>query len=575
MCPSSSFAQRERVAGRRMAKRPEPARRMATGGVSDAMYPEPETDSNYDVLNMIKPPENPLGINPIVVRPEAAAAPPATPAPARLPHEMQQDKEAEWLLTHKQPNPSWWRTLAGAGTQFFLGRRSPAAGAALSSLITDSDPNVRAYNEHARNLSILGPLAKGEREDINANARWQQAQNAITRQQNIDQHNAVTQGRLADAAAEKQQNDMAERLGHDYQIERAETTPPPMQDVETAAAMPSMPGPLRAATPQTMQVPAGAPVPKPGPAGSIPGRLGSTPVNYVKRETMHRVTDKEAEAIGQPDLAGQDIPQKSWEKLAGSRNTPKKVAVGQPDTRMFESAARRVAAKHNVELDPDSPAYEQLPLALQQEATDLYENRAGGMDKKRLEMEAAAARMEAAKNKPDNDAKKAAYKAYEPSLDAAERFNIMSKNYQEGLKGNQQAMVSLLMNHIGMTLGAQKGARVTKDVIHEAAASLPWLERVTKSFDPNTGLLSGITLSPEQMKQMLALGRERFAEEVNKSKSQSRWMAGSDAGPDRVPSDATLDHYMQLAGGDVAKAQQLAAADGWTMEEGKSRKKSK
>lgn len=166
-------------------------------------------------------------------------------------------------------------------------------------------------------------------------------------------------------------------------------------------------------------------------------------------------------------------------------------------------------------------------------------------------------------NKVDTDIKKAAYKAYEPAMDSAERFNVMTKNYEDAVKTHdQQAMLSLLANHLGMTMGLQKGSRLTKDIIHEAEQSRPWLQGLKAKFDSN-GYLSGVNLTPPQMRQMINLGRERFAEDVTKGRSQAHYMGSQDEGPERIPSKATVNHYIGLANGDAKKAKELAAQDGW------------
>lgn len=106
----------------------------------------------------------------------------------------------------------------------------------------------------------------------------------------------------------------------------------------------------------------------------------------------------------------------------------------------------------------------------------------------------------AAPNKEYQDAK-TAYDA------AIHRKNLMHKNLADGLKGNQQAMLSLVANHIGMTLGAQKGARINQAVWNEAVESAPWLAKAEAKWGPE-GYLSGVTLTPEQMKQMVELADE-------------------------------------------------------------------
>ena len=96
---------------------------------------------------------------------------------------------------------------------------------------------------------------------------------------------------------------------------------------------------------------------------------------------------------------------------------------------------------------------------------------------------------------------------YNLAQDADERLSRMEASYQKGLKGDQQAMLALLTDHIGMTLGLQKGARITKDILNEAQQSQPWLAKLEASFD-DRGYLSGVKLGPDQMRQMLDLGYE-------------------------------------------------------------------
>lgn len=63
-------------------------------------------------------------------------------------------------------------------------------------------------------------------------------------------------------------------------------------------------------------------------------------------------------------------------------------------------------------------------------------------------------------------------KDYEAAVD---RMNTMDRNLANALRGDQQAMISLVANHIGMTLGGQKGARINQAVWNEAVQSAPWL----------------------------------------------------------------------------------------------------
>ena len=96
----------------------------------------------------------------------------------------------------------------------------------------------------------------------------------------------------------------------------------------------------------------------------------------------------------------------------------------------------------------------------------------------------------------------------EPALEADTRFRVMKDSEQEALNGNQQAMLNIVSNHIGMTLGLQKGARISQAIWNEAIATAPWLQRVGAKWDSD-GYLSGVTLSPQQIKQMVQLGQDR------------------------------------------------------------------
>lgn len=124
-------------------------------------------------------------------------------------------------------------------------------------------------------------------------------------------------------------------------------------------------------------------------------------------------------------------------------------------------------------------------------------------------------------------------KIYQPAMDADVRLATMRDNLQEGLKGDQQAMLSLLTNHIGMTLGLQKGARITKDILKEAESSTPWLAKVQAKFN-DEGYLSGATLAPEQMKQMVGLAEKLRPMSWQKARSQSRAI-GINMEPDPLP----------------------------------------
>lgn len=107
-----------------------------------------------------------------------------------------------------------------------------------------------------------------------------------------------------------------------------------------------------------------------------------------------------------------------------------------------------------------------------------------------------------------NTAKKEVSKADDDYDAATNRMKVMDKNIEEAKAGDQQAMISLLTNHIGMTLGAQKGARISQTILNEAEQSAPWIGRVEARFDGN-GYLSGVVLTPQQMDSMVKLAHEK------------------------------------------------------------------
>jgi hypothetical protein len=109
-------------------------------------------------------------------------------------------------------------------------------------------------------------------------------------------------------------------------------------------------------------------------------------------------------------------------------------------------------------------------------------------------------------------------KAINPALEADTRYRVMNDNVGPALKGDQQAQLSLVANHIGMTLGQQKGARINQAVWNEAVASAPWIETIYAKWfhtDPGTGdhifdgYKSGVNLTGRQIDQMRDLATER------------------------------------------------------------------
>lgn len=106
-------------------------------------------------------------------------------------------------------------------------------------------------------------------------------------------------------------------------------------------------------------------------------------------------------------------------------------------------------------------------------------------------------------------------KAFDDYQNSQSRLDIMTQNLDAGLKGDQQAMLSLLANHLGMTMGLAKGARINQTIITEAMKSAPWLGRIEARFD-SRGYLTGVTLTPDQMQSMVMLAQNRFSEDARK-----------------------------------------------------------
>jgi hypothetical protein len=110
-------------------------------------------------------------------------------------------------------------------------------------------------------------------------------------------------------------------------------------------------------------------------------------------------------------------------------------------------------------------------------------------------------------------------KSIEPALESSTRLDTMEQNAEDALRGNQQAMLSLVANHIGMTLGAQKGARINQAVWNEAVGSAKWIQSKTAGWfhlaNDGTGDMvfdgykSGVNLTPDQINQMVDLARQR------------------------------------------------------------------
>lgn len=186
-------------------------------------------------------------------------------------------------------------------------------------------------------------------------------------------------------------------------------------------------------------------------------------------------------------------------------------------------------AASKAEVDPNSP---QNKLA--QENVKLREKEFA-QTQARLQL---AWRSEAFREGPGMQQRNAGnvLKVYQPALDADFRLKQMLDQAKEAKAGNQQAMLGLLYNHMGMTAGLQKGARMTQDMIKEAEQSRPWLQGMAATFSKD-GVLTGVKLSPQQIDQMVQLAEQArpLAWERARSEAKSIGLAAEPQPLDGLP----------------------------------------
>ena len=258
-----------------------------------------------------------------------------------------------------------------------------------------------------------------------------------------------------------------------------------------------------------------------------------------------------------------------------------------------QSQAALAKAHEDAIANPNSPAFQQKERQIQAQLA---------MAQQRLEL--ARSGQALAQERFGLTSREEGLKVFQPALDSEERLKVMRQNYVDGLKGDQQAQLSLLANHLGMTMGLQKGARLNQAIISEAQQSRPWLQGLKAKFDSD-GYLTGVTLSPQQMQQMVSLGEDRFRADVSKSRrsasmvgvaGEPEWEVDPDAEPQPLPKSLgelgynaarnaaprsfgasgngsasspgkplSVDEarqYLRRAGGDRKKAESMARRDG-------------
>ncbi len=171
-----------------------------------------------------------------------------------------------------------------------------------------------------------------------------------------------------------------------------------------------------------------------------------------------------------------------------------------------QAQAALARAHEDTLMNPNNPTYQQKERQIQAQLA---------MAQQRLEL--ARSGQALAQARFGLQSSEEGLKIFQPALDSEERLKTMRQNYREGLGGDQQAMLSLLANHLGMTMGLQKGVRLNQALINEAQQSDPLLRRLKARFDKD-GYLTGVTLTPEQMRSMVGLGEHRFRADVSKSR---------------------------------------------------------
>jgi hypothetical protein len=123
------------------------------------------------------------------------------------------------------------------------------------------------------------------------------------------------------------------------------------------------------------------------------------------------------------------------------------------------------------------------------------------------------------------------------------RYNVMVDALPRALAGDQQAMINLLYNHIGMTTGLQKGARITRDIIEEARTSAQWMATllarigIGNGFEMSPELLRGVVIPPETMENMVSLAENRLQQDYRSFVDTRDYHASGGSALPKPPSD--------------------------------------
>lgn len=170
-------------------------------------------------------------------------------------------------------------------------------------------------------------------------------------------------------------------------------------------------------------------------------------------------------------------------------------------------------------------------------------------------------------NKRDDQQLQFRQKTLDPVEKSYQMFEKAYADHKRGTKTGAEGMVAL-STHLNTTFGSVKGARVTKDMIHEHLSARNITDDMLVAVNK---LKNGDPLSNKQW--------DAFHQLISQSRAVSWQQAGDsarNAGIPRTfyPKPAKMDHsmvpnpstaqlYMDAAGGDVKLANQAMQAQGW------------
>jgi hypothetical protein len=261
--------------------------------------------------------------------------------------------------------------------------------------------------------------------------------------------------------------------------------------------------------------------------------------DFEKAKAIETIRNAQVNQSAQRDADRDENEQRRFKlgllaQLVGERNSDKRLK--------YQEDAQTERERFSVQQQNDRQKQSDESATKRQEFAEKMENQRESF---RREMDDKRA---------DQKDRTTALKVFGPALDSAERYHVMLDAQERGNKGDQQADVNLVANHLGMTMGLQKGARITRDAWTEAMQSAPWLQRVTARFDKD-GYLSGVVLTPQQRQQMVELAKVRYSEDVDKARTESDMMSVRHLEPDTFKKDGAGGMRSRAGGSTQTEAQ--------------------